>query len=129
VYGFRVPLLVVGAYVIPGYISGGGVFPPSCAPPNTYCHDFGSILNFIEYVFGKSTIGNPNWPYADSFVMDTNPPQNPYSLYDFFNFGQTPQWPTINGAKYGPNCFHSPGGAGCFGAYPVDPDNDASESD
>jgi hypothetical protein len=54
VYGFRVPLLVVSPYVKltngkPGYISGttgqGGEVPP-------YVHDFGSILNFIEYVFG-----------------------------------------------------------------------------
>jgi hypothetical protein len=65
VYGFRVPLLVVGAYTnqictysIPpmcrGYISGttgqGGEI-------QRYVHEFGSILNFIEYAFG--TGGNP----------------------------------------------------------------------
>ena len=72
-YGFRVPLLVISAYAKPGYISGGGVYPPSCAPPNYYCHDFGSILNFIEYVFGLGQIGDVNYPYADHYVMDTTP--------------------------------------------------------
>jgi len=90
VYGFRVPLLVVGAYAKPGYISGAHVFPPNCAPPNTYCHDFGSILNFIEYAFGTggNSLGeiSPLYHYADALVMDQGPAQTPYSLYDFFDF-------------------------------------------
>jgi phospholipase C len=70
VYGFRVPLLVVSAYAKQGYISGKlptqGENPP-------YIHDFGSILNFIEYVFGingnpMGTIGDSQYPYADFFA-------------------------------------------------------------
>jgi hypothetical protein len=135
VYGFRVPLLVVGAYATPGYISGGNIFPPNCAPPNTYCHDFGSILNFIEYAFGTggNPLGNgggisPEYNYADVLAMDTNT-QHPYSLYDFFNFSQLNQFQTINGAKYQEECFHHPLGSGCFSMYPLDPDNDANDSD
>jgi hypothetical protein len=135
VYGFRVPLLVVSAYAKQNYISGGSVFPPDCLPPNTYCHDFGSILNFIEYAFGQNkqslgTIGDPHWPYADAFVMDTAAPPNNYSLYDFFNFNQSPRhFSPITGAKYGPGCFHQPGTPQCFGSSysPSDPDNDANE--
>jgi phospholipase C len=129
VYGFRVPLLVVGAYAKQGYISGGSVFPPNCAPPHYYCHDFGSILNFIEYAFGLGEI-SPNYHYADHFVMDTTL-QHPYSLWDFFDFTQFHQFqPITPGAKYPPSCFHNPGGQGCgFLTYPLDPDNDANESD
>ena len=52
VYGFRVPLIFVGAYAKPGYVSGAHVNSPIDCQHNTYCHDFGSILNFIEYAFG-----------------------------------------------------------------------------
>jgi hypothetical protein len=52
VYGFCVPLMVVGAYAKPGYVSGAHVNPPLDCQHNTYCHDFRSILNFIEYAFG-----------------------------------------------------------------------------
>lgn len=106
VYGFRVPLLVVSAYspVTPGnpptqgYVSGAwtsGVQPTAC-PNNTpqYCHDFGSILNFIEYVFGRSgqrlVSISLNYPYADDLAPDGNPVCGsacPYSLSDFFSFG------------------------------------------
>jgi phospholipase C len=96
VYGFRVPLLVVSAYSpYPGYVSGPISNPLNC--PNYYCHDFGSILNFIEYAFGKDgkslgTIGDANWPYADYFALDAPPscPTCRYSLSDFFNFEQRP---------------------------------------
>jgi hypothetical protein len=137
VYGFRVPLLVVGAYARQGYISGANVFPPNCASPNTYCHDFGSILNFVEYAFG--TGGNPlggtggispNYLYADRLVMDTQPsPPNNYSLYDFFDFTTSHAFQTINGWKYSPDCFPHPKDPNCFQTYPMDPDNDANESD
>ena len=135
VYGFRVPLLVIGAYAKQGYISGANAFPPDCQH-NTYCHDFGSILNFIEYAFG--TGGNPLgeisplYHYADALVMDTNQ-QHPYSLYDFFDFTTFHAFQTINGAKYPPQCFHvpHPNNGTCFDGsdYPQDPDNDANESD
>ena len=132
VYGFRVPLLVVSAYAKPSYIS-GPQSNPQCIG-NTYCHDFGSILNFIEYAFGTGgtslgTIGDSHWPYADAFVLDTAAPPNNYSLYDFFKFSQiqTPTFTTIKGAKYPPSCFHTPTATGCFPSYPVDPDNDVNE--
>jgi len=69
VYGFRVPLIVVSPYAKAGYIS-------------HVTHDFGSILKFIEEVFGLSTLG-----YADARADD---------LSDCFNFNQTPlQFQTI----------------------------------
>ena len=137
VYGFRVPLLVVGAYAKPGYISGANVFPPKCAPPNTYCHDFGSILNFIEYAFGSggvplgggNGIGGESYPYADALVMDTQAAPNNYSLYDFFDFTKLNQFKQITGPKYPEDCFHHPLDSGCFPHYPVDPDNDENQPD
>jgi hypothetical protein len=138
-YGFRVPLLVVGAYVkqtgaapanYTGYISNVN-------------HDFGSILNFIEYAFGSGGnrlggthgIGDSNYPFADHFAPDYNP-QDPtsYSLSDFFNFDQTAlPPPSIPQGFYPPSCFHKPkpGGTACFSTsnYPVDPDSDADEID
>jgi len=145
VYGFRVPLLVIGAYTKnypDGYISGAGAYPPVCTPPNSYCHDFGSILNFVEYAFaptgtrlgGQYGIGGQNWPYADYFAMDydLNHSATTYSLSDFFNFspagyhGFTP----ITSWFYPEKCFHVPNQTGCFlGTYPADPDSDANESD
>jgi hypothetical protein len=127
-----VPLLVVGKYARPGYISGANVFPPNCNPPNTYCHDFRSILNFIEYAFGlpQGGIGDSRYPYADALVMDTQPsPLNNYSLYDFFDFTTPHAFTPITGAKYPEDCFHHPKDSGCFPNYPVDPDNDGNEPD
>jgi hypothetical protein len=137
VYGFRVPLLVVGAYAKPGYISGAHVNPPLDCVHNTYCHDFGSILNFIEYAFGTGGkplgfpggIGGLNYPYADWLVMDQGQAPNNYSLYDFFDFTTLHNFQQINGAKYPPDCFHHPKDTGCFSTYPSDPDNDVNESD
>ena len=109
VYGFRVPLLVVSAYAKYGYISGQcGVSGQSC--PNLqvpYVHDFGSILNFVEWAFG--TGGNPlyfqgynpgtgispQYLYADALAPDQpNAPgcsqqTCPYGLSDFFDFSQS----------------------------------------
>lgn len=87
-------------------------------------------FNFIEYAFGlpQGGIGDPHYPYADAFVMDTNQ-QHPYSLYDFFDFTTFHAFQPILGAKYPPDCFHHPGDSGCFSTYPLDPDNDANESD
>jgi phospholipase C len=102
VYGFRVPLLVVSGYSVVagknpptyGYVSGAwtsGPQPTTCPGP-PYCHDFGSILNFIEYVFGSNGhhLGpiSPNYLYADSLVLDTDP-SHLFSLSDFFNFRLT----------------------------------------
>jgi phospholipase C len=105
VYGFRVPLLVVSAYSPKrGYVSGAtannGIAVCPLHPSSRYCHDFGSILNFIEYVFGKNgkSLGEiyPAYHYADYYALDgpnktTCPPATcPYGLSDFFNFSLPP---------------------------------------
>lgn len=62
-YGFRVPLIVISPYAKPGYVS-------------HVTHDFGSILHFVETVFGLPSLG-----YADARADD---------LADCFDFTQTP---------------------------------------
>jgi len=62
-YGFRVPLIVISPYTKPAYISHA-------------THDFGSILKFVEEVFGTTSLG-----YADVKADD---------LADCFNYSQTP---------------------------------------
>lgn len=62
-YGFRVPLLVVSPYAKPGYVS-------------HVTHDFGSILKFVEKVYGLPSLG-----YADELADD---------LSDCFDFAQAP---------------------------------------
>jgi phospholipase C len=130
VYGFRVPLLVISAYTPKGYVSGSRAQGGEVQP---YIHDFGSILNFIEYVFGQNkqslgTIGDPNYPYADYFAPDSvggGCPQMtcPYSLSDFFNFGKRHFFHQITGAKYNDNYFLN--AKYNLAHYPMDPDNDA----
>jgi phospholipase C len=136
VYGLRVPLLVVSAYAKPGHISGacGQTLQPSC--PNElfqYVHDFGSILNFIEYAFG--TNGNyigevePNYFYADHWAPDSykaglcNQTTCPYSLSDFFDFSTQHSFQQIslpNGyTQYTAEWFED------FNGTPTDPDDDA----
>ena len=126
VYGFRVPLIVISPYAKQGYIS-GPASNPTC--PNYYCHDFGSMLNFIEYAFGTNgnslgTIGPSQWPYADFFVQDTSTAPNNYSLYDFFNWSQQARpFVPITGAKYSTTCFFNP--SSCMkGFAPSPPDSD-----
>jgi phospholipase C len=63
VYGFRVPLIVISPYARAGYVS-------------HVTHDFGSLLNLVEHVFGLSSLG-----YADAHADD---------LSDCFDFNQTP---------------------------------------
>lgn len=63
VYGFRVPLIVMSPYAKAAYIS-------------HVDHDFGSILNFVEQVYGLPSLG-----YADAYADD---------LSDCFDFSQTP---------------------------------------
>jgi hypothetical protein len=74
VYGFRVPLLVVSAYTgtynngtWSGYIS-------------NVTHDFGSILSFIEGVYGLGNIYS-TYECADFFAPDKT---TPGPLRDFF---------------------------------------------
>ena len=62
-YGFRVPLIVISQYTKPAYVSHD-------------THDFGSILKFIEEVFGTTSLG-----YADAKSDD---------LADCFDYSQTP---------------------------------------
>ena len=124
VYGFRVPFLVVSPFAKKGYISGPKA-NPTC--PNFYCHDFGSILNFVEYAFGRNgkslgTIGPPQWPFADFFVQDTSAAPNNYSLYDFFDFTNSRAFVPITGAKYETNCFIR--GVDCFPKFPMAPDSE-----
>jgi phospholipase C len=91
VYGFRVPLIVVSRYTRPAYISHVN-------------HDFGSILNFVEQVFGLPSLG-----YADARADD---------LSDCFNFGQAPlQFQTIQAPMTAEHFLndHTP---------PADPDDD-----
>jgi phospholipase C len=99
VYGFRVPLLVVSAYskqvtTLGGYIS-------------TADHDFGSILHFIEDVYGLGTI-SPSYPYADAFGDD---------LSDFFDYSQVRAFRTIP-SPYPPSYFIN------YGEPTKDPDTD-----
>jgi phospholipase C len=65
--GLRVPLIVVSPYAKAEYISHTN-------------HDFGSILKFIEKVYGLGTV-DPAVGYADSRSDD---------LSDCFDFNQTP---------------------------------------
>jgi phospholipase C len=137
VYGFRVPLLVIAPYAKKGYISGANVFPPVCNNSTDYCHDFGSILNFVEYAFGTGgarlgTIGPSSFPYADFFVQDLGPsvaPGNSFSLHDFFDFSNKRAFTPITGAKYATSCFTNqlttlPNAVSCFSTFPLAPDSD-----
>jgi len=147
-----VPLLVVSAYNYraqnaSGYISGtcvGGNCTNEKAP---YIHDFGSILNFIEYAFGNNGqplsfpgfIGlgiSPRYQYADYFAPDGavvcgSSCPHPYSLSDFFNFGGSPTafapFTPQEGVNYITQCFITPKTQSCFGTNfkATDPDADA----
>ncbi|HXM19838.1 MAG TPA: alkaline phosphatase family protein [Terriglobales bacterium] len=110
VAGFRVPLIVVSAYTPAGYISGHCT--PSTNGQNNaevclnnkppYWHDFGSILNFTEYVMGLPQGGisktGPAWFFDDYWAQDYYKSGTPgctqqlcpYGLSDFFNFGAAP---------------------------------------
>jgi phospholipase C len=130
VYGFRVPLLVVGAYVVRstdpsgGYISGTA---DQGGEVQRYVHDFGSILNFIEYAFGTGRkplggtygIGGQAYPYADYFAPDgpnagCGATTCPFGLSDFFDFNQSPRSFVQIPAPYDTSCFTNP--MSCFGS-------------
>jgi hypothetical protein len=143
VYGFRVPLLVVSAYAKPGYISGPCGQPGQTKCPNTnppYVHDFGSILNFIEWALGQNqqflhftgqlsgTGISPSYPYADVLAPDYNPndPKS-YSLSDFFDFTTKHAFQFISlppgYTQYTASWFEN------FNGTPTDPDDDAIDSE
>jgi phospholipase C len=148
VNGFRVPMLVVSAFNkhvtngtggFDGYISGPPDNPPNyhtCLNTN-YCHDFGSILNFVEFTFGSGgsylgTMWDQHSDYADHYAPDAKPTCTScdYSLSDFFDFTQSPTaFTAITGMKYAETCFHNPDQTGCWPAAPdADPDDDADEN-
>jgi len=127
VYGFRVPLLVVSAYTgtdTAGYISGtqsqGGKTPP-------YIHDFGSILNFIQYVFRlpQGGIGPGKWPFADHWAPDywangsCSKQACLYSLSDFFHFQQSRKFKQIPIQTFRPRDYVNLSG---FGGHASEPD-------
>jgi hypothetical protein len=143
-YGFRVPLLVVSAYTgtysggnWSGYISGALPSPGKVAP---YVHDFGSILNFIEYAFGQNgqPIGEiyPTYHYADYYAPDApngitcNGIKCRYSLSDFFptNFTHPRTFKAFTqNVNYPTQCFLTPSTTpDCFGPgfAATDPDAD-----
>jgi len=121
--------MVVSAYAKQNYVSGPSS-NPTC--PNSYCHDFGSILNFIEHTFNLGTINGGTYAYADSTAMDASPtcPTCTYSLADFFNYNQQQRpFTYIQGANYPTACYTDPlvGNSdklSCFPNWPSDPDND-----
>lgn len=125
VYGFRVPLLVTSTFAKPNYVSGANVFPPVC--PDKYCHDFGSILNFIEFAFGSggTSLGEiclgcgGGWHYDDFFAQDQGTVG--FSLHDFFDFTTTHSFVQVTGSKYATSCFLSQAAAeGCFTTFLTD---------
>ncbi len=133
VYGFRVPLLVVSAYSPKhGYVSGPAASSriTSCpiTPDSRHCHDFGSILNFVEFVFGKGgkPLGEiyPAYHYADYYALDG--PNNttckasacPYGLAEFFNFALPPAVFTPISTPYDASYFIN------YGDAPTPPDDD-----
>jgi hypothetical protein len=75
VYGFRVPLLVVGKWVKNDSPSRGHI--------SNVTHDFGSILSFIEQTYNVGISGGiyPAYEYADVLAPDSTNP-----LGDFFCF-------------------------------------------
>lgn len=81
VSGYRVPLLVVSAYTEAGTVSGAGVQTPNCND-NLYCHDFGSILMFIEKNWTLGEIGAlDGLSYADHFAPDNKGGNVPLSEF------------------------------------------------
>jgi Phosphoesterase family len=82
VYGFRVPPLVVSAYMPAGYVSNSN-------------HDFGSFLKFTEVNFGLGLIGTGN--YADSYADD---------LAEFFTPTKARTFSTITSKYKGNYFFH-----------------------
>jgi hypothetical protein len=114
------------------------IFPgalPNQGEVQPYIHDFGSILNFIEYNFGENqhSLGEiyPQYHYADYYAPDGPAvyPPSLYSLSDFFPSFTNPRkfTPFTQGINYATQCFITPKIQGCFGSNftPSDPDSDA----
>ena len=82
-FGFRVPLIVISPFAKPQFVS-------------HQMNDFGSILKFIEGIFGLPQI-DPSVGYADSYALG--------DLSDCFDFGQTPLTFTTIQAPVGKEYF------------------------
>ena len=132
VSGFRVPMLVVSAYTPAHYVSGswsGQGSPPTTCPiaiTPQYCHDFGSILAFIENnFFGLTGIGtiNPQYQSADGHAPDSAGGNIPLS--DFFPPGSPQQFRPISIPAGAPDASYFINYMGT----PQDPDNDANDTD
>lgn len=122
VSGFRVPLLVVSAYTgtnSAGYISGACQLGVCSNDKPPYWHDFGSLLNFTQYVFSGFTgmsqggIGPSSWLFDDYWAPDywNNPnafcsqQTCPYGVSDFFHFNQKRSFKPIPTEKYQPSDY------------------------
>jgi phospholipase C len=90
-YGFRVPLIIVSPYARKAYVS-------------HVTHDFGSVLKFIENLYGLGTLG-----YADVNADD---------LSDCFDFTKPPSSFQVIPAQYSADHFLNRKGP------PTDPDDD-----
>ena len=102
-----------------------------------HIHDFGSILNFVEYAFGIGEI-SPNYEYADHFAPDGlvvcgSKCPHPYALSDFFPSFTSPRTFTPLTAPFTTECFIVPNQQNCNGKNftgPEDPDaDDVDEQD
>ena len=123
---------MVSAYTPAHYVSGswsGQGSPPTTCPIATtpqYCHDFGSILAFIENNFlGAGQIGKINQPYpfADAFAPDSANGNIPLS--DFFPLGSPQTFRPITLRPGTPDASYFINYTGA----PQDPDNDATDTD
>jgi len=134
VAGFRVPLLVISAYTPHGYISGICQSRGNCQNNKApFQHDFGSILNFIEYAFGMpqgGISGLSAWAYDDFWAPDyyangtqgCTPTLCPYGLSDFFKFSQAPNpFVDVPPTTYQPSDFVNLSG---FGGVSLPPDSE-----
>ena len=123
--GFRVPLLVVSPYTLPGYVSGACTGTTCNNDQFPSQHDFGSILAFTEYNFGMQFIdGPPDDGYADYNAPDWSPDHTTHvPLSDFFG-SSTYNFTSISiPARYQYPCFQH--FANCVpGWVPTAPDND-----
>jgi phospholipase C len=108
-YGFRVPLIVVSEYTIPGTISGklsSNTIPSSYTNiPTAWEHDFGSFLNFAEHNFSLPTIAPPGYSYADANTFDTTyNGATVVPLWEFFTSPTALAFTSIS-APYPPSYF------------------------
>jgi hypothetical protein len=134
-HGFRVPFLVISAYMAPviegpppqGYVS-GDTRTPGGGEKAPYIHDFGSILAFIENNFSL-TIGdiNPQYRFADFYAPEFQANSQNIPLADFFCNAPCAwqQFRPITVAPGAPQAIDFINDTG----PDTDPDNDAIDND